>query len=269
MFAARYPLLGVKTSLGTVLPLALRMESCATKEESERNISRTFLNGYERFNEHLDTKTGTLHICGAGPSLEDSYKELSGDVLACNAAIRFLVDRGVIPTFGMMWDASPVLEAFCVRHPDITYLLASRCHEVVFNKLSGLKTIVWHAGGDHDVYDYLSTRGIIEPLVNGGSAAVTRALFLGYAMGYRDLHIHGGDSSYRGDATHICKSLSHEKRITVCVNKKFFDCTPEWAAQVEEFKFIKPALESPEFGVKITVHGDGLLPYVSKLMEEK
>lgn len=245
------------------------MEVCATQEETESNIAHTFRKEYERFNEHMDTRKGLLHICGAGPSLEDSYEELSGDVLAANAAIPYLLKLGVLPRYAMIWDASPLLVKFAVPNPYITYLLASRCHESVFERLHDCNIIVWHAGGDYDIRGVLERAGVPEPMINGGSAAVTRALYLGYALGYREFHLHGADSSYRGDRTHVTPSLVPEKRMPVCVNKKWFDTTPEWAAQAEEFKCIHAAFLTKPFGAKIVVHGDGLLPWIWELMNKE
>lgn len=277
MFAPRYPVLGVRLENGPVVPLALRMEVCATQEEAEGNISYTFQKEYERLNEHLDTRTGLLHICGAGPSLEDSYEELSGDVLACNSALGFLLEKGITPRYAMIWDAHPLCANFAIPNPYVTYLLASRCHPSVFERLKDCNVIVWHAGGDYDVAGLLEMAGlthkceqcggphVYEPMVNGGSAAVTRALYLSQALGYREHHIHGGDSSYRGDRTHVAGSLVPEKRITVCAQRRFFDTTPEWAAQVEEFKCIHTAFK--HLGAEIIVHGDGLLRWVWDLLQ--
>lgn len=274
MFAPRYPLIGARIDNGPVVPLVLRMEVCATQEETETNLKRTFASDYERFNEHIDTRTGRLHICGAGPSLADSFHELEGDVLACNSAINFLLDNGIVPRYAMIWDASPLLVNFAVPHQNIIYLLASRCHTSVFDRLKECSQVIWHAGGDYDIHGVLERNGINEPMINGGSAAVTRALYLGYALGYREFHLHGADSSYRGDQTHIRGSLVPEKRLSVCVGKRFFDTTPEWAAQVEEFKCIYESFDKfgdfgKKFEAKIICHGDGLLPFVWQLLGGK
>lgn len=248
------------------------MECCASQEETETNLSQTLQTEYERINEHQDTRTGLVHICGAGPSLEDSYTELSGDVLAANAAIPFLLNKGVVPRYAMIWDASPLLVKFAVPNPYITYLLASRCHASVFERLKGCNQIIWHAGGDYDIQKILEDGGIPEPMINGGSAAVTRALYLMFFLGYREFHVHGADSSYRGERTHADANVSDlptgslvaEKRMPLCVSKRWFETTPEWAAQVEEFKCIYPSFR--QMGGKVVVHGDGLLPHVYQLL---
>ena len=109
------------------------------------------------------------------------------------------------------------MREFAVPHPDITYLVASRCHPDVFKRLEGCKIIVWHAGGDHNINDLLCERKLNEPMVNGGSAGVTRAMFLVNCLGYTDQHIFGADSSYTGDDTHIRGSLVPEKDLMVSI----------------------------------------------------
>lgn len=270
MFSQRFPLIGTRGLDGPLVPLLLRMECCATQEESESNIAASFGRGYAPFIPHdLDDPVGNgrpVHLCGAGPSLVDSYTEIpaGADIIAANSAFPFLLDHGVVPRYAMIWDASPLLEKFAVPHPDVTYLLASRCHDSVFDRLAGCNVIVWHAGGDYEVEQVLVRAGRMEPMVNGGSAAVTRGLYLAYAIGYRAMHLHGADSSYRGDQTHVMGSLVPEKRLKVVCHKQWFDTTPEWAAQVEEFKCIYPAFRDK--GVSIEVHGDGLLPHVGRTL---
>jgi len=100
---------------------------------------------------------------------------------------------------------------------------------------------------------------INEPTINGGSAGVTRAMYLGMALGYTDLQLHGADSSYKGNQTHITKSLAVETAIPVHVNGTTFYSTPGWCAQVDEFRRIYVGYRDK---INIKVHGDGLLPYV-------
>lgn len=260
-----YPVLCAGGGEIPLLPLLLRMESCATQEQMHGNVYATFSRGYERLNEYMDTESGEVSICGAGPSLRESYTELSGDVIACNSAIGFLLSKGIAPKYAMLWDASELIENFAVPHPEVTYLVASRCHPKVFERLEGCRVIVWHAGGDHDITNVLEGSGVMEPMVNGGSAAVTRGLYLTHVLGYRKFHLHGADSSYSGELTHVNGSLVPEKKIRVQVKGDVFYTTPEWAAQVEEFKHIYR--DMTQKGSEIEVHGSGLLPTVWKLLQ--
>ena len=85
-----------------------------------------------------------------------------------------------------------------------------------------------------------------------------------------DFHIFGADSSYANDGnTHVNGSLVPEKDMEIWVGNhegnKRFRTTPEWCAQVEEFKAIYPYFYN-YIGCSIEVYGDGLLPHVARIM---
>lgn len=243
-----------------LVPLYLDMHSCATEPEMNANVAATRARGYVRINEYLSAYRGSASIVGAGPSIERYYGKLTGDVFAINSAIGYLLSRGVVPKFGVIWDAAEICESFATPHPDITYLIAARCHQKVFERLKDCKVIVWYAGGDHNIKQYMEEHGIDEPMINGGSAGVTRALYLAYALGYRDFHVYGGDSCYAENGqTHINGSLVPEKDFKVFVDGEWFRTTPEWCAQVEEYKCIHPLFQHPDINATIEVHGDGTL----------
>lgn len=268
------PLLGYHPEGGErppLLPLLLTMEGAATQQEMNSNVTATIERGYVPLNGYINQYSGRVSIVGAGPSIEETYKDLTGDVLAINSAIGFLLDKGVVPKWGMLWDADPVVEHFAVPHPDVTYLVGARCHPKVFERLKDNKVIVWHAGGDHNICEFLEEKGIMEPMVNGGSAGVTRAMYLVVALGYRDLGLYGADSSYSDDGkTHVRGSLVPEKDMRIWVGdhegNKCFRSTPEWAAQVEEFKMIYKIFH--QIGIKVEAHGEGMLPHIYRIMKE-
>lgn len=254
------------------------MESCATEQEMHANFMATLERGYTPINGLLDKYIGqTASLVGSGPSIRETYKELTGDVFAINSSIAFLLSVGVVPKFAMMWDAAEIVEKFAVPHPDITYLVGSRCHPKVFERLKDCKVIVWHAGGDHDIYevmqrpDVAEKQGISEPLINGGSAGITRGIYVVNALGYRDIHLFGADSSYLGDATHVTGSLVPEKDMLISVGfnpGRVFRTTPEWCAQVQEYQSIFTLFTHKDF-CKLSVHGEGMLPYMHELLVAK
>ena len=251
-----------------VLPLVLQMECTATADETERNMTATIARGYTPLMEHFERYSGTLSLCGSGPSLAAKLHELTGDVLACNGAIGFLLDRGIVPRHAMLWDAAPIVAEFAVPHPDITYFVASRCHPSVFERLAGCKVVVWHAGGDHNVDDFLSDRKIHEPMLQGGTTAVTRGMYLAFALGYKDLHLFGADSCYTDGATHVeGASKVPEGLVNVMVGGRWFKSTCQWAAQIEEIKIIYPMMMQPEVGARITAHDEGMMAWVISIMD--
>lgn len=262
---AGYPLLGVGEDV--LLPLQLRYECCALPEAVERNISRTLESAYEPINRYLcEENKGACSIVGSGPSLHATWPHISavgGVVLACNAAHDFLIERGIVPDFAMFWDADPVIATMFKPHKDVTYLVASRAHEDVFDKLRGHDVIVWHAAADEEpIARLLDECGRREPLIHGGSAAVTRSMYLAVAMGYHEVHTFGMDGSFHMEQTHIRKSVVPEKLLRVWVDGQWYDSSPWLCGQAEDFKLIAPILKSA--GVEITVHGSGMIPHIAR-----
>jgi uncharacterized Rossmann fold enzyme len=261
------PVLGYKRggADSAIVPLELNIELCVTNDNLKKNLGVTLSRPYVRFNEFVNTESGKVSICGFGPSLVNTYAGITGDIAACNGAHNYLIERGIIPKFGVFFDADERMEQFVTPHKGVTYLVASRCHQSVFDKLEGHKVIVWHVKGDNGIIDeMLEERGIMEPMVHGGTAGVTRTMFLMHAMGYRELHLHGADSSYEGEHTHVKKSIVPETSIEVWAAGKWFKTTPWLCGQVEDIKILAPAMK--EIGARLIVHGSGLFPHIAKVI---
>lgn len=269
---------------GKILPpvrLALSMTSCITSNDLHSNFYATLERGFTPINDLLGSYHGTCSIVGSGPTIRQTHKELVGDVIAINSAISYLLDCGIVPKFGVLWDGTEIVEKFARPHPDITYLVASRCHPKVFERLKDCKVIVWHAGGDHDIAEVMSKPEVIakmthQPLICGGSAGVTRTLYVASVLGYTDIHLFGADSCYTGNDTHVRGSVVPEKDIMVSLGNNtegspaiWFRTTPEWCAQVNEYRSIyaltvsgrlSALTKGPEntFPIRLEVHGDSL-----------
>ena len=263
------------TSEGVEIPwVGLKLEShlANTTEQIDGNIEAVLKSVYEPFNKLIGAKSGAVAIVGSGPSLKRNWHELKkfkGDIIACNAAIQFVSEKGITPTYGMIFDADVLTEAFVQKpNPKVTYLLASRTHPKVFETLraAGCKIIVWHAKGDLNVERLLQKHGRMEPMIGGGSAAVTRTMFVVQPMGYGTIHLYGSDSSYEKGVTdtHIGKSTTDEKYFQIMSCNKIFDTTPWMAQQAEDFRALVPSLQ--RLGIRIVVHGDGLIPTIAKEM---
>lgn len=247
----------------------VRFDAYHNTEESVRvdNIRATFERGYLRFNELMNTAPGgVVSIVGSGPSLARTYKDIVGDVIACNSAHDFLIERGIIPKFALYWDANPIIAKFASKpHVGVTYLVASRCHPDLFKALAGHRVIVFHALTGEPVEQFLVANNRMEPMIGGGAAGVTRGTHIAGAMGYTDMHLFGVDSSYEEDATHVGGSIIDQQKIRLKVCGKAFITAPWMALQVMDFKAIGPHLQS--MGVKVTIHGTGMLPYAASFME--
>ena len=247
------------------MPLQVKGILANPEAETSRSIEYALDQEYTPFMDLLGTKSGAVAIVGSGPSLKKNWQELrnfKGDIIACNAACQFLLEKGITPTYMFCFDADKlVLEFFTNPNKDVTYLMASRCVPAAFDMLKGCKVVLWHAAGDEGVQGILERRKLLQPMVIGGSAAVTRAMILAMPMGYKDIHIYGGDSSFAEGDTHIRQSTTKENRMAIKCNGRVFEVAPWMTLQVEDIKKLVPLIKY--VGARMHFHGDGLLQRVA------
>jgi hypothetical protein len=247
-----------------IKPLHMIGRNNTAEDVIAANLAATFARGYKPL-QHLTQYLGPVSIVGAGPSLSWTYQDIVGDVIACNSAQDFLISRGIIPKYAMVWDAHPVMEGILTPHKDVTYLIASRCHPSVFEKLKDFEVLVWHALGGDNVEKLLIEHSRMEPMIAGGSASAMRSVYLAGAMGYtKEMHLFGVDSSYCEDDTHVSGSIVDQKKMQLRVCGKWFTTAPWMAMQAGDAKVIFPRLR--EMGVRVIVHGTGLLPYCATFL---
>lgn len=250
------------------LPLKLHSGLANSNEDIARNVEYCLSRPYVGLQNLLGTESGAVSVVGSGPSLKRNWMKLRDsdtDIIACNASFQFLLEKGIVPKYMFCFDADPLIYEFFTKHPDVTYLISSRCPPKTWELLEGCNVVVWHTGGDPDIENLLVKHKKNEPMVSGGTAAVTRAMVLAPTLGYTTVHLWGCDSSFSEGDTHIRKSTTDEKAAFVLLNKKVFALAPWMAQQVEDFKILGPALRD-RHGIKLIVHGEGILPHLAATM---
>jgi Protein of unknown function DUF115 len=141
-----------------------------------------------------------------GASLLDTWEQIKDFkiIYTCSGAHRFLIDRGVIPTYHV--DSDPrayKADILGGPHPDVTYLIASNCHPTYFDKLElhKAKVKLWH------IY-FPEPQGAMQYIpvgdwvFTGGHTVGPRMFKMARLMGYTNLHFFGFDSSIVKGKTH-------------------------------------------------------------------
>lgn len=223
-----------------------------------------------------ERKGAAVLVCG-GPSLLDNienikaHKRRGARIITVNNAHRVLMSRNIKPDGHVLLDARAENRAFVEDAPDIPYFVASQCHPDLVGDLleQGRRVILWHNGIPGE-----ELREILDPwweekpcvIVPGGGTVGLRALNLLWLSGYKKIHIYGMDSSYRDGAHHAyAQSLNDGERvISVVHGGKTYRCATWMARQADEFKEAWHILKSK--GVKLFVHGEGLIPDIAKAM---
>jgi hypothetical protein len=207
-----------------------------------------------------------LSVAGGGPSLDDTWPDLTGYIAAVNGSLQFLLDRGVVPNACAVLDPGDHMAGIVAADPRVRYFVASICHPSVFDKLKGCHVELWHPSGEPSLREALDEHGGDWLMIGGAGAMGVRWLDLGYVCGFRNFHLHGLDSSFRGNATHSYPDHQDGKdRIEVegrVTRLNFLLQADEFMAVVERFK-------QPQFDpISIEVFGDGLLQDRWKRMQE-
>ncbi len=133
---------------------------------------------------------GILAIAGGGPSLEDTYKDLTGYVAAVNGSLAYLLSKGIVPHMCGVCDPTEHMADVVEAHPDVTYFIASHCHPKLFDKLKDCKVYLWHLtmiDGIDELLKELYPDGTTQ--IRGGCTMGLKWFNLGYHMGFRKIHL--------------------------------------------------------------------------------
>lgn len=211
-------------------------------------------------------------ICG-GPSLKDSidsikFRQRRGAVvISVNNTLAFLTDNGIIPDAHVMLDARPENAAFIADVPSKTTLfLASQCAPEVFDAAPADRTVVWHNAFCDELRDVLEPYDKTHPIVfvPGGGTVGLRTLNLCWISGFKRIHVYGMDSSYAEDDHHAYpQALNDDDRtLTLRMGERTYRASIWMARQAEEFKVAWDWLTGK--GIKLFVHGSGLIPDIAQ-----
>ena len=203
-----------------------------------------------------------MAIAGGGPSLADTYQELTGAVVAINGSLGWLLSNGVKPHLCGICDPGEHIADMIVADPQVRYYVASTCNPAVFDKLQGCDVRLWHITPNSTADPAGATAILHEAYpahwhaIGGGCTMGLRWIDLGYFLGFRRFHIHGMDSSFRGGSTHAYPDRADTKdRITYAGR----ETRPNFMAQLYDFFGLLNRFAITDPFIDIEVFGDGLL----------
>lgn len=216
------------------------------------------LPGYGKF------KPGPLALVAGGPSLNKTLDELREipTKMVCGSAHDHLVSLGIIPDYAVVCDADAITVNWLKNPvPSCKYLIASCCHDNLFNRLEGFDVTIWNNAG----IDFSNFRG--EPVIQGGCTVTLRAMNVALVLGYLDLHFFGFDSSFENE-DHAYEAHADDRTpIEVQVGgKRVFKTTNTWLIQALHFQ---EQLRHTGWMFTPTVHGDGLIAEIMKQAKEQ
>lgn len=136
-------------------------------------------------------------IVAFGPSLIDTWEEIKKFkyVISMSGSHKFLIERGIIPTWHTAVDPLPKNTPILIGQPhkDVEYLISSTCHPDVFEHLKGYNVKLWHVFATEDEGLRVLPPG--EWCLTGGSDIGLRSLTIARFLGFTNFHIFGKDGS--------------------------------------------------------------------------
>lgn len=204
-------------------------------------------------------------LCGSGPSIREDVEIIrrmqreGAEVWALNNCANFLDKHGILPDAQVIMDAQE--ETFRAIGPAKRHLFASQVHPSLFEAVP--RAELWHSThGDVKVDEqegFPSYEG--EYCLIGSAVSVgNTAMVLAFALGYRDIHLFGYDSSNQGVDSHALHQPWNdgEPMTIVEFGGKRYISSLTMSLQAAAFHDRAKVLERE--GCKISVHGYGLLP---------
>lgn len=258
-----------------------------TLDRARYALSLDFRSLYELLGKYKGYKA---IVCGGGPSLQDTIGDIKRQlrlskkvvIVALNMTHDWLLNRGVDPNrmLAIMIDPKPWVSKYQRPTMGVKYLLGSKLHKVTYDRFRGYEdqVFLWQTWEHRDEeIDVLSKefphRHIIH--IPGYSTVGLRALNVCYEVGFRDLELHGYDSSYGGGhRTHAyAKDVPSTDNMDSAMlidpgngHHRGYDTNVHMARQLKEFfectdGFDKETEKRQRQALRITVAGTGALQY--------
>lgn len=202
-------------------------------------------------------RNGKVAIVASGPSVTNYVDELKawhGEIWGINRAFEWMRHRGIKPTGFIGVDPEWFLVECLPNIPeDATYYLAAQVHPCVFDHLKERDVRLWYMADGQVKLPW----GAYQ--IYGGSTCLSRAPNLAYALGYRDVHVFGGDSSFT-HKTHVHGGDLPENWVPAEVDGVVYKTTRAMMSQAVEFVEQFPEWAKGHDPLEVTVYGEGLMP---------
>ncbi len=203
-----------------------------------------------------------LAVIANGPSAREAdLHALSSDrsTLAVNGAIKLFLDQGLAPTYWACCDPQHYVLDYLPADPPrgTIYLVASKCHPSVFERLKGCDVRVWH------LLDQTTTGKAHVPLACSITLCATWLL---HRMGFTDFEYWGWDGCIMDGRDHAAHDIAQGIELHINYGGKIVDgeviggrnfgTSRSWAAEAQSAEqFFQLA---KYFDISVKLNGDGM-----------
>lgn len=212
-------------------------------------------------------RTDPIAVCCFGPSLADTWEEVRAFkyVISCSGAHKFLVERGLVPTWHCEVDPRPhKVKLIGPPHEAVEYLMASTCHQEVFDHLEGFNVKLWHVFATEE--EAMRILPATEWALTGGSSVGLRAMTIARFLGFTDQHIFGMDGCEGKTGKHAAEHPNQPKNhcITTYEGVEYRTTTSLLECAKQTFHELDMLQD-----VRATFRGEGLVQAMARRYQPK
>lgn len=241
-----------------------KVEYCIPMWLRDQQIAAAIARPIPRIEPVHELRDDPIALACYGPSLQDTWEQIRGFrwVMSCSGAHKFLVERGIVPTWHVEVDPRAHKIDLVGRPTSETeYLISSTCHPSYFDHLigGGGHVRLWHVFDSADDAHRTLPHG--EWALTGGCSVGLRTMTIARFLGFRSQHIFGMDGCAKESASH---AAGHPKAIT-----KYATCEYEGKTYRTTPSMLETARQTfhelnqmPD--VEATFYGDGLVQAMAK-----
>ncbi len=239
-----------------------KVEYCIPLWLRDEQVKAAIARQIPRIAPHHELRDAPCAVVCFGPSLNDTWEQLRDHkyIITCSGAHKFLVERGIIPTWHVEVDPRPYkVELIGPPRAPTEYLIASTCHADVFEHLKDMRTTLWHVFSNEDEALRILPHG--EWALTGGSSVGLRAMTIARFLGFRHLDVFGMDGCDGPSGKHAASHPNQPKdRHSVEYGGETYYTTPSMLVCAQSTWHELD--EMPD--VVATFHGTGLVQAMAK-----
>lgn len=193
------------------------------------------------------------------PALWEMIRRDKPDTVALNGSLKLFLAEGLTPIYWAACDVQPLVADFLPPEPpmDVIYLVASKCHPAVFERLRGRDVRIWRI----DDYDVPEGRLAVPCAVS--ITLVAQSLFR--FMGYHRFEMYGWDCCYLDGEHHATPQDIGPEDFTKPIilqdaagsTVAEFMTRGPWVAELNDAIIQTQNLRT--MGYQVAVHGPGLI----------
>lgn len=233
------------------LPYKYPMRAAVTLDAEVRQVKIAVAQGFPDI-QLEPLKEGWISIVGYGPSLAETWQEVTHPCITVSGAHDFLCDRGVIPDYHAECDGRDHKTKHLERpNKSTVYLMATICNPAMWVQLDGCNVVTWHNANGQHIVNWIGENDPGKILLAGGSVVGLSAIHLAGILGYRKFRLFGFDCNLKDGARHAGVHYGPPQKL---IERDGWQTTPQMSNALDELGWIMR--DHPE--LDFDIRGDSL-----------